>query len=340
MKLYKTEEEFVAALPHMTYADLVEAMTRTEYQQYMFQGVRALLDGAYAEAALQATFMQLVVEDASEAYLERYPSLGDPQLPVQVNEGQQFTVLSPGSPDTVNVTSLKYGGIIEITSETEEDDQSPGKEIRRQGMALGRKHVEYKDKATYSILASTANIYDGQAFFSDSHPGYNGGAARTNNKNIYTSVTMSANALASVLGIIGKWEGADPNQDIIPKAERIVCPITLQQAAYGLTRADLLPFGQGAGASGPAATVSGGAPNIFKDKLGVTTSGRLDKLSTVNWYVKTDFPGLLYLKRKGLQLFQELPNAGKSFEQGLLRWRTEERFRLKVINWRWGLQVT
>jgi hypothetical protein len=335
-----TEAEFLAKLNEMKGADLREAMTRTEYQAYMYKGVRGLLDGAYAKAALNATFMELVVEDTSDSMLERYPSAGDPQMPQKVNEGQPFPVLSPGSPDLVNVTNYKYGGVIEISTEVDEDDQSPAKELRKQGSALGRKHVEYKDKAFYSIMTANGNIYDGQAFFSLNHPGYTGGAARANNDNLYTAVTMSANALATVLGIVAKWEGADPNQDLSIQAERIVCPVTLQQTAFGLTKADLLPFGAGAGPLGPGATVSCGMPNMMKGKLQVTSSPRLDKTSVTDWYVKTDFPGILYLKRKGLQLFQELPNSGKSFDQGLLRWRTEERFGAKVINWRGMLLIS
>ena len=335
-----TYEQFIEELRHMKGSALREAMNRSENQAFMVKGVRGLLDSAYSQAALQATFMELVVEDSSEANLEDYPTLGDPQMPQQVNEGQPFPVLSPGSPDNVKVTNFKYGGILEISTEVEEDDQSPAKQIRKQGAALGRKHVEFKDKVFYSILTGNAAIYDTQNFFSLNHPGYNGGAQRANNDNIYTNVTMSANALATVLGTIAKWEGADPDQDLDTLAERIVCPVTLQATAFGLTRADLLPFGAGAGPLGPAASLGGGIPNFMKGKLKVTASPRLDKSSITDWYVKTNFPGLLYLKRKGLQLFQELPSAGKSFEQGLLRYRTEERFGRKVISWRWGVLIS
>lgn len=335
-----TFEQFVEDMSKMKGRELREAMNRSEYQAYMVKGIKGLLDNVYSKAALQATYTELVVEDTTDAALERYPSLGDPQMPQQVAEGQPFPVLSPGSSDNVNVTINKFGGIIEISTESEADDQSPGKQIGKQGMALGRKHVEFKDKTTYSILANNPVIYDSQNFFSDSHPGFTGGATRTNNKNILTAVTMSANALASVLGIIAKWEGADPNQDIDTLAEAIVCPVTLNGAANALTHADLLPFAAGAGPNGPAATLGGGMPNFYKGKLKVVASPRLDKISVINWYVKTTFPGLLYLKSKGLEVYQELPTAGKSFDQGLLRWRTEERFRIKPLNWRWGAQIT
>ncbi len=70
----KTYEEFLTELDAIkTTADLREAMNRTEYQVYMVKGVRGLLDGAYTRAALQATFMELVVEDTSDAQLENYP---------------------------------------------------------------------------------------------------------------------------------------------------------------------------------------------------------------------------------------------------------------------------
>lgn len=334
------EATFMQWLSEMGKVGLREAMTRSEYNDFMTRGIKGLLAGAYAAAALETTWRELVTEDTSSAKLENYPSIGDPAMPRQVLEGERFENLSPGSQDNVAVTSYKYGGIIELSTEADEDDQSPGKELGKQGLALGRKHEEYHDTVFYSILTGNAAIYDTQNFFSLNHPGYTGGATRAVNDNIYTGVTMSANALATVLGIIAQWEGADVAQRLQIRAERVVCPATLQQTALGLTNADLLPFAYAAGALGPAATVSGGMPNAMKGKFKVTSSPILDATSTTDWYVKTNFPGLLHLKRKGLTLIQEHPASGKSFEQGLLRWRTEERFRGKVINWRWGALIS
>ena len=109
--------------------------------------------------------------------------------------------------------------------------------------------------------------------------------------------------------------------------------MTLQQTAYGLTKADLLPLAYAAGALGPAAA-NGQMPSSWKNKIGVISSHRLDRVSLTDWYVKTDFPGLLYQKRKGLQIMQEGLGTGQHFSHGLHRTPTEERFGGKIIQWR------
>ncbi len=146
---------------------------------------------------------------------------------------------------------------------------------------------------------------------------------------------MSANALATALGRIAQWEGADPDQDLDIRAQAIVCPTTLQGTAFGLTNADLLPVGYAAGPLGPATTGGSGAmPNWLKGKLKVISSARMDRRNLVDWFIKTSFPGLLYQPREGLSVLAEAPNAGKSFEEGKMRWLTSERFGRKFVQWR------
>lgn len=314
---------------------LREAMTRSDFAAFMAKGLKGTIIDAYSRAQAQTNFEQLVVTETSESNEETYPTMGATELPRKVLEGEEFKTLNPGSPDTVKVTNFKYGGVIELTSEAAEDDQTPGKTLSKQAAALGSGHARYKDKAFFSTITSNPTIYDGNSLFSLNHPGYTGGAARGDNDNIYTNVTMSANALATVLGKIAVWEGADADQDLDIQVEAILCPVTLQQTAYGLTRADLLPLAYAAGPLGPSTTGGAvGMPSSWKNKIGVITSHRLDRKSLTDWYVKTNFPGLLYQKRKGLEIMQEGLGTGQHFSNGLHRTRTEERFSSKIINWR------
>jgi len=312
---------------------LREAMTRPDFAAFMSKGLKGTIIDAYARKMAATNWEQLVVDETSESDHEEYPTMGASELPRKVLEGESFKTLNPGSPDVVKVTNFKYGGIIELTSEASEDDQTPGKTLSKQAAALGSGHARFKDKSFFSLLTSNAAIYDGGNMFALNHPGYTGGAARGDNDNIYTAVTLSVNALSAVLGIISKWEGADADQDLDVMAESLVVPVILQQAAYGLTRADLLPLAMAAGPNGPAAA-NGSMPNMLKNKLGVISSHRLDRVSATDWYVKTDFPGLLHQKRKGLEIMQEGLGTGQHFSNGLHRTRTEERFGAKIVNWR------
>lgn len=331
--------EFEAKMAEMKKMSLQEAMTRSDFAAFMSTGLKATLVTAYQQAAADATWQQLVQVEDSDKDLETYPSMGDPEMPRLVNEGQDFEQLNPGSPDNVKVTNFKYGGLIALTEEAGEDDQTPGKALMKQADALGRKHMELKDKVFYSLINANPTIYDGGAWFALNHPGYTGGATRSMNDNIYTNVTLSANALATIIGITAQWEGADADEDLNVRVTDLVVPVTLQQTALGLTRADLLPFGYAAGPLGPA-TNNGGMPNAMKGKLGVISSQRLDRSSTTDWYWKTNFGGFIYQRRKGIQVLQEAANAGQAFNADILRWKSKERFGRKVINWRWGGKVS
>ncbi len=312
---------------------LREAMTRADFAAFFAKGLKGTIIDAYSRAQAQTNFEQLTVAETSESNEETYPTMGATELPRKVLEGEEFKTLNPGSPDTVKVTNFKYGGVIELTSEASEDDQTPGKTLSKQAAALGSGHARYKDKAFFSLITANGAIYDGGNLFALNHPGYTGGAARGDNDNIYTAVTMSVNAVATVLGKIAVWEGADADQDLDIMVESIIAPVTLQQTAYGLTRADLLPVGYAAGPLGPA-TSYGSMPNLLKNKIGVITSHRLDRKSLTDWYVKTNFPGLMHQKRKGLEIMQEGLGTGQHFSNGLHRTRTEERFGGKIVNWR------
>ena len=67
---------------------------------------------------------------------------------------------------------------------------------------------------------------------------------------------------------------------------------------------------------------------------------RRARASLTDWYVKTTFPGLLYQTREGLSVLAEAPNAGKSFENGVIRWRSSERFGGRPLNWRGFILVS
>ena len=322
-----------------TYRQLQEAMTRNEFSAFMAKGLKGLIIDGYRNALQETTFQELVVDDTSTSDKEDYPSMGQIEYPRQVLEGEPFKTLGGGAPDNVGVTNLEYGGILEITDVAASDDQTPGKVLMKQAQDLGPNHLRNKDKLAYAIITGNASSYDGQNFFSANHPGYNGGATRPNNDNIYTGVTLTANALATVIGITALWEGADEDQDLDVKVTKIVVPVRLQQTAIGLTQAGLLPYAYAAGPLGPAAA-NGNMPNAMKGKMGVVSSYRLDKVSTTDWYGWTDFPGLLHQQREALTVLQEAANAGKSFENKIMRWRSDERFRFKLINWRTGIRVS
>src|SRR3990167_3472641 len=207
-------------------------------------------------------------------------------------------------------------------------------------METGTAHAKHEDKTVYSIITGNATGYDSQNIFSLNHPGFTGGASVAANDNIYKNVTMSANAVAVVLGIIAGWTGHNTDDILDVTAKKIVCPQNLKHTAKLLTESDNLPLAYAAGALGPSGTVGIGK-NVLKDQgLQVISSARLDKSSTTDWYVWTDFPGLVFQWRDKLQVFEENENSGVRFERDVYRWKTRARWKAGVINWRFGMLIS
>ena len=316
--------------------NLKEAATRSEFYQFMNVALKDLLFKAYKEA--RSTYEQLVTFEDSLKDKEGYPSIGALSLPTKVLSGEAFSERQIGKKDYVEITNFKYGEIIAITRELLDDDQT--KEIKRQPLDLGNAHKKFEDKTVYSILNGNATGYDSQAIFSLNHPGVVGGGAIAANDNLYTNVTLTANALATVLGIIAGWTGAT-NEDILDvTALDVVVPQNLKQTGIMLTQSNVIAAAYAAGVLGPAASI-GAAKNPLRDhNLNVIASARLDKTSTTDWYVKTDFPGLVFQWRDRLELMRENEASGVAFEREVYRWKSRVRFGLKMINWRWGMKVS
>lgn len=313
-----------------------EAATRPEFYQFMNVGMKDLLFGAYKNTP--STYEEIVTVQDSDKNKEGYPSLGMVGEPKQVLEGEPYPERPTPDDDYVEVTNYKFGEIIAITEEMIDDDQT--KQIIKIPTDLGAAHKKFEDKSVYNIINTNPTIYDGSAFFALNHPGLTGGAAIAANDNIYTSVTLTAGALATAIGMIGQWCGHTSDDILDVAARQIVVPKTLFFTAQVLTSTPNLGLGYAANVLGPAAATTH-APNPFmKLGLGITTSPRLDGTSTGDWYIRTDFPGFIFQWRKRLALLAENDRSGVRFERDVLRWKSTCRFRVKIINWRCMMKVS
>ena len=313
-----------------------EASTRSEFYQFLNVGLKDLMFKAYRTA--KTTYPAIVTFEESDKAKEEYPSTGNVALPEQVLEGAPFIERTIPPEDFVEVTNHKYGEIISITEELIEDDKT--NQIKRLPMDLGNAHAKKEDKTVYSIINGNPTIYDGGAFFALNHPGYTGGAAIAANDNIYTNVTLSANALAVALGIIGGWTGHSTEDLLDVVATALVVPTNLKYTANLLTKSAFAPWAYAAGALGPAATTGQGKNVLAEEGLEVISSPRLDVTSTTDWYIKTDFVGILFQWRQKLGLFEEPEEAGSRFERDVRRWKSRSRWATKVLNWRGMFKVS
>jgi hypothetical protein len=323
-------------IPIYELRNIREASGRSEFYTFMTIGLKDLLFKAYRES--RVTYPQLVTMATSTKDKEGFPSMGVAPLPEQVLEGQPYNEHGLPKSDLVELTNLKFGEIIAITQELIDDDQTG--QIAQLPLGLGNAHAKHEDKTIYSIVTGNATGYDSQAIFSLNHPGFVGGPAIASNDNIYTSVTMSANAVAVALGLIGGWTGHTTDDFLDVVAKNIVCPRNLKYTANLLTQSELLPMAYAAGVFGPAAQGGGGKNVLREEGLGVISSARLDRVSATDWYIQTDFPGLVMQWRERLQFLAEGINTGTQFDRDVYRWKSKARWVAKMLNWRWGMLVS
>lgn len=315
---------------------LKEAATRPEFYQFMTVGLKDLLFKAYKEAS--STYEKIVTFETSTKDKEGYPSMGTVGLPAQVNEGEPYQEKTLPKNDLVEITNIKCGQIIAITQELIDDEQTGM--IKQLPLDLGKAHKKKEDKSVYSVITANAACYDTNNLFSLNHPGYTGGGAIGVNDNIYTNVTLTAGALAVTLGMIALWTGHTA-EDILDVASKILLvPRRLRYTASVLTRSEFMAYGYATNVFGPAATTGQGRNPLVEEGLDIVSSPRLDGTSTTDWYVWTDFPGLIFQWREKLELTKENEQSGVKFERDVYRWKSSSRWGVKPINWRQGILVS
>lgn len=323
-------------VPTWELTSIKEASTRPEFYRLLDSGLKMSMFGAYKQTP--STYEQIVDFETSTKDKEAYPSLGNLDLPEKVREGEPFPRKGIPKHDYVEVTNFKYGKIIEITKELIDDDQT--KRIKQLPTERGQSHKKKEDKTVYSIINGSPVLYDSQSFFSLNHPGYAGGGAIGANDNIYTSVTLSANALAVAISMIALWTGFTSEDILDVQPKFILTPARLRYTANLLTQSDFMPYGYAAATLGPAAT-TGQGKNVLKDlNLGVLTSPRLDGTSVGDWFIRTSMRGFIFQIREALELYAAQPNTGAWFERDVLQWKDRKRWGTKVINWRTMLKVS
>ena len=122
-----------------------EASTRPEFYRFLDKGLKMSMFGAYNQTT--STYEQIVDFETSTKDKEAYPSLGNLDLPEQVREGEPFPRKGIPKHDSVEVTNLKFGKIIEITKELIDDDQT--KLVKQLPNDRGQSHKKKEDKTVY-----------------------------------------------------------------------------------------------------------------------------------------------------------------------------------------------
>jgi len=169
-----------------------------------------------------------VVESKSDS--EKYQWLGSPPQVEEVID--EF--VSKGILDTsYTITNKKFGAIVEVSRDDIMDDQLGGIMMVVRGLATVARR--YPNKLLMDALANGATNtgYDGNAYFSATHP-VRGLATTVSNITTLTGTTTAAvatdlnSAIAQLLGQLGE-NGEPINESGLPKL-KIVAPLSFRKA--------------------------------------------------------------------------------------------------------------
>lgn len=322
------------------FRSLKEAATTSEFYKLLDSGLKTKMMAGYK--SVPSEYEALVSFETSTKQTETYPSLSDISEPTKVLESEEYPERGVGASQDVDITNFKYGEIIAITREMIEYDQT--KKMKNQPTKLGKAHKNYENRTVFSAIVNgtdAASCYDGLAIYTTNHLNRKGGAAQANNDNIYTSVTMTAGALIVALDMINLWKGLDDG-DVTINPEMIVCSTRLIWTANWLMSPNSGIPAYAANALGPASAQAQTAGKSPLPMLAVKGCKWLTKVggAALDWYIWTDVPGWVWQWFSKLRLLKEGNLSQTYFERDVMRWRSDEWFGFKNIDWRASMLIS
>ena len=298
---------------------LKEAMMSSEFPNFFKKGLKTLLMKAYNESP--KLYESVVHFETSDRDKEEYPAIGAAPEPAKVLGGQEFPHFGLLN-EFISITNYKYGEIMEIARELIEDEQT--KQLKNIPSMLGQAHARFENNTVFTFYndGETATCYDAQNYFDTAgHPDITGGAAVAVNTNNGALGQISEANLETALAEIRLWRGRQGEHIVVFPKILMVAPSEefvakrLMNSAYQVV------------------DNRGHSVNIHQNSMEVLV---VPWLTTQDWYVLTDVPGLIFQWRSKLNLIQEDLNSGESFSTDVYRFRSDVRFGLDSVDWRFG----
>ena len=304
------------------YEDLVEsgrltmAMAASEFGAYLAGSVKNLMNEGVRTTP--SVYLEVTKQETSNRRWERYAGTSVPTGIKKVQPGEEAPDLTFSSDSTV-IVNERYSGKLTIPNEFLEDDETG--EIRRRATGIGQAMVEFIDQTVADdIFEANPTGYDGVTIFNTAHPDITGGATNANNNNFPATGTATEANMETITKGMYKWVGwhAQP----ITVAPRIL--LTGSDNWSNILR---LVHSRSTQTSDKAEGVVNVFENIGKPVL-------WKRLAANDWYIGTDIMGLIFQMRKAMQVTQEALNSGSSLLSDAYIWVVQQRFGVKVTEWR------
>lgn len=336
-------EEFPVTKPSFSFkkmrAKFEEADSATGFSQVLRAGVQTIVNSMYQ--SVQTTFEDWVHVIQSTKDTELYAPLHGITFPREVGRQEKYPESRAAGLD-IKLKNRKYGTLYPIEKELLEDDQTG--QFQQQAGLMGQYLKLVAEVVAYAKLASSASTMQyadlvvpatetkptTEATYPWSTALVGGGSSRAATYGALTQANLQLGfqSLIKQKNLLGLQMMVQPDRVIIGPKYQFDLSVLLNSAYY--------PTGATAGAIGGQMSI-----NPIKGIADVTVSrfifrpdnGALDDSTAKAWWlVDSKVPWFVLQMREGAVVTQENPNAGRSFDEDVIRWKASTRLNADFID--------
>lgn len=309
---------------------LREADAASSFSQFLRAGVNTIVNAEYQ--SVETTFEDWVRVVPSKAKSEPYAPNHGVAFPQEIGPSEDYAEVGAAALD-LQLANRKFGSIYALETELLEDDQTGS--FQEQAAMLGEYLRLVHEVLCYGKLASVASMqYVNMTIpTSETKPSYEsaypwsvafrgGGANRPASYGILTQASVQAAkiGLMNQKNLQGIKMQVNPNRLIVGPALQFDAAVLLNSGYYPSGAAAAGGVG-GAFAINPIKGIADLTVSRFVFKNDGTVNG-----DSKAWFMKDDKkPGFVLQMRTAVELVQEAPNSGKSFEKDQMRWKGKTR---------------
>ena len=339
----ETSFRAVRAWAVKNYRKLKEAQPSTAFGQLLRAGIQTLANGAYTRTPV--SWPQYVTETSSDKRQEFYAPLYGSALPSRTGPGEPYSETGLKGVDR-EIINYKVMGGESFQRELFDDDMTGQIRTRANRLGEGMKVYEevYVAGRISGIAATIAGVSIPASTFSTVNA--NGTAITTpfsatlysatagNRPSSFTGQQLSVptlktayEALMNAVDPLNVKMMVDPKTLLVSTFDAMNAPILANSAYYPATP------GVGGQTAATATSGLGGAlmaENPFKGMFNVIVNRYLPRGA---WYLLDKSPGaMVFQRRDPMEVVQEQPQSGQSFDQDVYRFRSRSRFEAEWLD--------
>lgn len=326
------------------YTKLGEANPASAFAQLFRAGVQMAANGWYERT--EVSHPQYVFQSTSDKRQEFYAPLYGSQFPTETAPGEPYSESIIQGQD-IEIINKKFMGGESFQRELFDDDQTG--QIRQRMTNLGASQRQIEELITAGRLLGANALTFGNAtvpaslYTRTNNVGATVGPFSTtfygtqNGKNfgnrLATFAQLSMQGIRTALQALR--QGFDPlGVPIAIRPDTLVVSAFDEINAQTLLNSTVYPAPQGLGGQTASTATSGSATGAFADNVlkGMLKICSNIYLPTGAWNVGCAGNGLNFQRRDPVEVLQEVPNSGQSFDNDAVRYRSRNRFAVEWVD--------